>query len=164
MQVTFKGTPLNVLGKQLSVGDTFGDFSVAKNDLSPLTLNDTSGVRIFLTVPSLDTPTCDTEVRTFNKRAAELSGVSVYAISMDLPFAQSRWCGGAGIDNLTTASDYKDRTFAEATGTYIKELGLLARAIFIVDSDGKVAYVQYCPEIAEEPNYDEALEAAKKVS
>ena len=164
MQVTFKGGPLNIVGKQLSVGDVFGEFTVARNDLSPLTLGDTSGVRVFLTVPSLDTPTCDTEVRSFNKRASEIPGTSVYAISMDLPFAQGRWCGASGIDSVVTASDYKDRAFAQATGTYIQELGLLTRAVFVVGSDGRVAYVQYCPEITEEPDYEAALNAAKNAS
>jgi len=161
MNVTFKGGAINLRGKQLQTGDMFGDFKVAKTDLSQLTLGDTSGVRVFLTVPSLDTPTCDTEVRTFNQRAVELPGVSVVAVSMDLPFAQKRWCGAGNIDNIIVASDYKERAFSEATGTYIEELGLLTRAVFVVDSSGKVVYVEYVPEVTDQPNYDAALEAAK---
>lgn len=162
MQVTFKGDPLTLVGTQLKVNDTFPNFTVAKNDLSPLTLADTSGIRIFLTVPSVDTPTCETEVVTFNKRASEISGVSICTVSLDLPFAQSRFCGAQGIDNVITASDYKDKSFADATGTYIKELGLLTRAVFVVDGSNKVVYADYVSEVTEEPNYEAALEAAKK--
>ncbi|MCL2618615.1 MAG: thiol peroxidase [Defluviitaleaceae bacterium] len=161
MTVTFKGNHLTLSGTQLQAGDTFKDFAVAKNDLSPLTLGDTSGVRIFLTVPSLDTPTCDTEVREFNKRAGELPNVSICTVSLDLPFAQARWCGAAGVASVITASDYKDRSFAEATGTMIKELGLLTRAAFVVDASGKVVYAEYVAEITEEPNYEAILGAAK---
>jgi len=161
MKITFKGNPLNLIGEQLKAGDTFKDFSVSKNDLSPLTLADTSGVRVFLTVPSLDTPTCDMEVREFNKRAGELPGVSIFTVSLDLPFAQARWCGAAGVASVVTASDYKDGSFATATGTKIAELGLLTRAAFVVDASGKVVYAEYVSEITEEPNYEAILNAAK---
>ena len=161
MKITFQGNPLTLNGTQLKLGDTFKDFSVAKNDLSPLTLADTKGIRIFLTVPSLDTPVCDMEIREFNKRATELPDVSIYTISMDLPFAQARWCGAAGVSAVTSASDYKDKAFAAATGTMIKELGLLTRAAFVVDATGKVTYAEYLGEITEQPNYDAILAAAK---
>lgn len=161
MQVTFKGDPLTLFGTQLKVNDTFPDFTVAKNDLSPLSLSDTSGVRIFLTVPSVDTPVCETEVATFNKRASEVEGVSVYTISMDLPFAQARFCGSQGIDKVTTASDYKDKNFSQATGTYINELALLTRAAFVVNSEGKIVYVQYVPEVTDQPDFDAILNSAK---
>jgi len=161
MQVTFQGNPLTLVGKQIQVGDTLPTFTVAQNDLSPMSLEDTNGVRIFLSVPSLDTPVCDTEIRTFNQRATEIPGVSVHTLSMDLPFAQARWCGAAGIEAVTTASDYKDRSFAEATGTFIEELGLLTRAAFVVDANNVVKHVEYLKEITEQPNFDAILNAAK---
>jgi len=164
MKVTFQGNPLELVGKQIKVGDQFPDFTVTKNDLSTLTLTDTSGIRIFLTVPSLDTPVCDLEVMTFNQRASEIPGVSVYTLSMDLPFAQARWCGANAVDGVVTASDYKERSFADATGTFIKELALLTRAVFVVDATGAIVYVQYLEEITEQPDFDAILEAAKKLS
>ena len=163
MKITFQGNPLTLSGTQLTSGDTIKDFAVAKNDLSPLTLSDTSGVRIFLTVPSLDTPVCDMEIREFNKRAAELPGVSIYTVSMDLPFAQARWCGAAGVEAVVTASDYKDGAFAAATGTLINELALLTRAAFVVDASGKVTYAEYVSEITDQPNYEAILAAAKSM-
>lgn len=162
MQVTFQGNPLTLSGTQLKVGDAFPAFNVTKNDLSELSLSDTSGVRIFLTVPSLDTPVCDLEVKTFNQRASEVPGVSVYTVSMDLPFAQERWCGAANAEAVITASDYKDRVFGKATGTFITELALLSRAAFVVDANGKVTHVEYVSEITEQPNYDAVLNAAKQ--
>ena len=124
MKITFQGNPLTLDGTQLKPGNILKDFTVVKNDLSPLILADTKGTRIFLAVPSLDTPACDMEVQEFNKRAAELPCVGIYTISMDLPFAQARWCGAVGVEAIVTASDYKDKAFAAATGTLIKELGL----------------------------------------
>ena len=162
MQVTFKGNPVTLVGKEVKVGDTFRDFEVSKNDLSPLTLKDTNGVRVFLTVPSVDTPVCDLEVRTFNEKASQLQGVTVYTVSLDLPFAQARWCAAEGIENVVTVSDYKDRAFGEATGTYVKELGLLTRAAFVVDSSNKVTHVEYLGEIAEQPNFEAIINAAKE--
>ena len=161
MKVTFQGNPLTLAGTQVKVGDTAPDFTVVDNDLNPLKLSDTKGKRVFLTVPSLDTPVCDTEVRRFNQEAAKLGDVTIYTISMDLPFAQARWCGGAGIDKVITASDYKDREFGKNYGVHINELGLLSRAVFVVDENNKVTYVVYLSEITEEPNYDEALAALK---
>ena len=161
MQVTFQGNPLTLAGTQVKVGDTAPDFTVVNNDLNPLKLSDTKGKRVFLTVPSLDTPVCDTEVRRFNQEASKLGNVTIYTISMDLPFAQARWCGGANIDKVITASDYKDREFGKNYGVYINELGLLSRAVFVVDENNKVTYVEYLNEITNEPNYDKALEALK---
>lgn len=158
MQVKFQGSPLTLVGNQVKVGDTLADFVVIANDLSPVKLSDLKGKKVFLTVPSLDTPVCDTEVRTFNKRAASLESVAgIYTISMDLPFAQSRWCGQAMIDKVKTFSDYKNHDFSKVTGTYIEELGLLTRSVIIVDENNKVTYVEYLDEITQEPNYDEAL-------
>jgi len=161
VKVTFQGNPLTLEGTQVKVGDTAPDFTVVNNDLNPLKLSDTKGKRVFLTVPSLDTPVCDTEVRRFNQEASKLGDVTIYTISMDLPFAQARWCGSAGIDKVVTASDYKDREFGKNYGVYINELGLLSRAVFVVDENNKVTYVEYLNEITEEPNYDNALAALK---
>lgn len=159
--VKFNGEGMTLVGKILNVGDSFSDFTVTTNELKDFTLSDTKGVRIFLTVPSLDTPVCNMEVKKFNEEVAKLNGVTCYTISMDLPFAQSRWCGNEGIKNVITLSDYKYRSFGEATGSYVKELGLLARNSFVVDSQGKVTFVEYLEEIINEPSYDKVLEAAK---
>ena len=161
MKVTFQGNPLTLNGTQVKVGDTAPDFTVVNNDLNPLKLSNTKGKRVFLTVPSLDTPVCDTEVRRFNQEASKLGDVTIYTISMDLPFAQARWCGGANIDKVITASDYKDREFGKNYGVYINELGLLSRAVFVVDENNKITYIEYLNEITDEPNYDKALEALK---
>ena len=161
MKVTFQGNPLTLEGTQVKVGDNAPSFTVVNNDLNEVSLNDTKGKRIFLTVPSLDTPVCDTEVRRFNEEASKLDNVTVYTISMDLPFAQARWCGAAGVNNVVTVSDYKDKVFSKNYGAYINELGLLTRAVFVVDENNKVTYVEYLNEITEEPNYAKALEALK---
>ena len=162
MKVTFQGNPITLKGTQVKVGDTAPDFTVVDNDLNPLKLSDTKGKRVFLTVPSIDTAVCDTEVRRFNQEATKLGeDVTIYTVSMDLPFAQGRWCGGAGIDRVKTVSDYKDREFGNNYGVYINELGLLSRAVFIVDENNKVVYVEYLNEITEEPDYEKALEALK---
>lgn len=163
MKVKFQGKEVTLVGKELKVGDEFPDFITANNSLEPVSLNNTNGVRIFLTVPSIDTPVCDLEVKTFNKKASELGNVTVYTVSMDLPFAQARWCGAEDIKNVITLSDYKDREFGNVTGTYVKELGLLARTAFVVDSNNKITYAKYLDEITDYPNYDEILEAAKKI-
>lgn len=162
MKVTFQGAPLTLKGIKVKVGDTAPDFTVVDNDLNSLKLSDTKGKRVFLTVPSLDTPVCDTEVRKFNQEAIKLGeDVTIYAISMDLPFAQGRWCGGAEIDRVKTVSDYKDREFGNNYGVYINELGLLSRAVFVIDENNNVVYVEYLDEITNEPNYEKALEALK---
>ncbi len=160
MNVTFGGNPVTLKGKEVKVGDTAPDFLLTANDLSNVSLKDTSGKRLFVVVPSLDTPICDMEAKRFNEEAANLD-VSVYVISVDLPFAQSRWCGANSSDRITTLSDYKDRSFGENYGVYIEEFGLLTRAIFVVDENNKVTYVEYCPEIKSEPNFEAALEALK---
>lgn len=162
MNITFNGGPVNLVGKPLQEGAPMPGFALAANDLSPITLKDTSGVRVFVAVPSLDTPVCDLEVRTFNQRIAELGGATVWVVSMDLPFAQARWCGAAGIDAVKTVSDYKDRSFAAATGTMIAELGLLTRAVFVVDSSGTVTYAEYVPEVTNAPDYDAVIAKVKE--
>lgn len=161
--VTMKGEPLTLLGAEVKVGDTAPEFEVAGNDLSAVKLSDYAGkVCVILSVPSLDTPVCDVETRRFNEEAGKLGGdVVVLTISMDLPFAQKRWCGAAGVKNVVTLSDHRDASFGKAFGVLIKDLRLLARAVFIVDGEGVVRYVQIVPEIAQEPDYEAVLEAVK---
>lgn len=162
MELKFQGKPVKLSGNIIKVGDTVPDFTIIDNNLDPISLKDTKGVRIFLTVPSIDTPVCDLETRTFNEKSSQIPGVTVYTISMDLPFAQKRWCAANGIKNVLTASDYKDRSFGKNFGTYIVDLGLLARAAFVVDSSNKVTYVNYIPEVTDYPDYDEILKAARE--
>lgn len=159
--VTMQGNPVTLLGKEITVGQTAPDFTLVDNDLETVRLADTSGVRIFAAVPSLDTPVCDTEARRFNEEAAKLDGVNVHIVSMDLPFAQQRWCGAAGVESVTTWSDHRNASFGENYGVLIEGLRLLARAIFVVDANNTVTYVEYVPEVTQEPNYDQALAAAK---
>lgn len=161
MQVKMAGSPMNLVGAVPAVGSTVPSFTVVAGDLNAVTQADLKGNRVFITVPSIDTPVCDTEVRRFNKEAAALGNVSINVISMDLPFAQARWCGAAGIDAVKLYSDYKDRAFGKAFGVMIEELGLLARAIFIVDEKDVVRYVQVVEEVTSEPNYDEVLATLK---
>ena len=161
--ITMQGSPLTLLGPELKAGDLAPDFEAAGNDLSAVKLSDHAGkVCVILSVPSLDTPVCDVETRRFNEEAAKLGGdVKVLTISMDLPFAQKRWCGAAGVENVVTLSDYKDASFGKAYGVLIKDLRLLARAVFVVDGGGAIRYVQIVPEIAQEPDYEAVLEAVK---
>ncbi|WP_274307724.1 thiol peroxidase [Solibacillus daqui] len=165
-QVTFINKPVTLIGNEIKVGDQAPDFTVLANDLSPVTLKDSEGkVRLFSVVPSLDTGVCDQQTRKFNEAAAELGdNVIIYTVSMDLPFAQRRWCGAAGIDKVVTVSDHRDASFGEAYGVHMKELRLLARSIFVVDENGKVAYVEYVSEGTTHPNYEAALEAVKELS
>ena len=156
LTVTFAGDPLTLKDNQLAVGDKLPAATLAANDLAPISTADTTGLRVFLTVPSLDTPVCDLEVRTFNQKAAELPGVSIYVVSADLPFAQARWCGQAGIDAVTALSDYNGHAFSHASGTFISELALLSRAVFIVNDKDEVVYVEYVPEITNAPDYNAA--------
>lgn len=163
--VTLRGNPMTLIGPELKVGDKAPDFKLVGNDMKPVTLADTSGkVRIIACVPSLDTPVCDTETRRFNEEAGKLPGVDILTVSMDLPFAQSRWCGAAGVKNVRTLSDYQQRSFGPAYGVLIKELQLEARAVFVVDKDNTVRYVQYVKEMAEQPDYEAALAAARQLA
>jgi thiol peroxidase len=163
MKVKFQKKPVTLWGNEVKVGDTAPDFIAIDNNMQPVSLKDTKGVRIILTVPSLDTPVCDLEARTFNEVASSIPNVSVYTISMDLPFAQIRWCAAHGIKNVKTLSDFKDRLVGKNYGTYIEELGLLTRAAFVIDENNKVTYVEYLEEVTDQPNYDAILEAAKKI-
>lgn len=164
--VTFKGNPLTLLGKALSAGDSAPDFSLIANDLSRVSLKDSAGkVRLVSVVPSLDTGICDLQTKRFNEEADKLGAdVIIYTVSADLPFAQSRWCGAAGVKNLQTLSDHFDMSFADAYGTHVKELRVDSRAIFVIDKNGKIAYCEYVPEIASHPNYDAALDAVKQAA
>lgn len=155
------GNPITLEGNELKVGDMAPDFTAIDNNMKPVSLKDTKGVRILSVVPSLDTEVCDLETRTFNSKAAEIPNVTIYTISMDLPFAQARWCGAHGVDKVITLSDFKDRLVGKNYGTYIKELGLLTRAVFVIDSNNKITFVEYVPEVTSQPNFDKVLEAAK---
>jgi thiol peroxidase len=160
--ITMKGKPLTLTGKEVKVGDKAPDAEVVANDLSEVKLSSYRGkVCIITSVPSLDTSVCDIETRRFNEEAGKLDGVVVLTISMDLPFAQKRWCGAAGVKNVVTLSDYRYASFGTEFGVLIKELRLLARTVFVVDKAGIVRYKQIVPELATEPDYDAALKAAK---
>lgn len=159
----FKGDPLTLIGPEIKVGEKAPEFSVRTLDLQPFTLKDTQGkIRLISAVPSLDTPVCDMQTRRFNTEVAGLGEkVEVITVSVDLPFAQKRWCGAAGIDKLKVVSDYYDRSFCTNYGTFIKELHISARAIFVVDAQDTVRYVEYVSDVVNHPDYDKALAAAK---
>ncbi|MDA8431075.1 MAG: thiol peroxidase [Geobacteraceae bacterium] len=163
--ITFKGNPFTLLGPELKVGDKAPDFVVVDNGLSAVTLASSAGkIRVISAVPSLDTPVCDSETRRFNQEAAGLPGdVLVLTISLDLPFAQKRWCGAAGIDKVVTLSDYRERSFGQNYGVLIKELLLLTRAVFIVDANDIIRYIQIVPEVTSEPDYAAVLSAVKQL-
>lgn len=163
--VTFKGQPVTLLGPQIRVGQKAPAFTVLDNQLRPVSLADSAGkIRLLASVPSLDTPVCDQETRRFNQEAASLGPkVAILTVSMDLPFAQSRWCGAAGVDRVQTLSDHKDASFGTAYGVLIKELRLLARAVFVVDGDDIVRHVEYVPEIGSHPDYEAALKAIRQL-
>ena len=159
---TLKGNPMTLIGPELKPGDKAPDFSVVDGTLKPVTLSDTgSSVRIFSVVPSLDTPVCDAQTKRFNEEAANLPGVEIFTVSMDLPFAQKRWCGAFGVDKVKMLSDHKDGSFGASWGTLIKELRIESRAIFVLNKDNSVRYVEYVKEVADFPNYDAALAAAR---
>ena len=162
--VTFKGNPLTLIGPEIKTGQKAPDFQVLAQDLSPVTLASSRGkTRLISVVPSLDTPVCDAQTRRFNQEAAQLPNVAILTISADLPFAQKRWCGAAGIDKVQVLSDHKETSFATAYGVLIKELRLLSRSIFVIDASDTVRYVEYVPEVGSHPNYDAALNAARQV-
>ncbi len=162
--VKIKGNPVTLVGKVVKVGDSAPDFSVLNETLQPVRLSEFSGKTVVISaVTSLDTATCDVETRKFNEEVGNMGDdVVVLTISMDLPFAQKRWCAAAGVENVKVLSDYRDADFGENYGVLIKELRLLARTIFIVNKEGKVEYVQHVAENSEEPDYDEVLNALKQ--
>src|SRR5438093_13715195 len=160
-----KGNPLTLIGPELQVGDHAPDFTVVDGTLSPVNLEKTgSHVRIISVVPSLDTPVCDLQTKRFNEEAAQLPGVDIVTVSMDLPFAQKRWCGAFGVDKVKMLSDHKDGSFGSAYGTLIKELRIESRAIFVLDPNNTIRHVEYVKEVAEHPNYDTALSAARSAT
>ena len=159
---TLKGNPLTLVGPELKPGDKAPDFTLVDNGLKAVSLKDTgNSVRIFSVVPSLDTPVCDAQTKRFNEEASRLPDVEIYTVSMDLPFAQKRWCGAFGVDKVKMLSDHKDGSFGSAWGTLIKELRIESRAIFVVNKDNSIRYVEYVKEVADFPNYDAALAAAR---
>ena len=164
--ITMKGNPLTLMGQELKTGDTAPDVVLADNDLGPVSLSAYRGkVCIISSVPSLDTPVCDMETRRFNEEAGALGDdVAIITVSMDLPFAQKRWCGAAGVDKVITLSDYGDMSFGNAYGVLIKELKLLARSVFVLDRQGTIQYIQLVNEVTEEPAYQEILDAVGKLT
>lgn len=164
--VTFQGNPLTLLGNEIGVGDKAPDVTLTANDMTSVTLSSFKGrVCIISAVPSLDTPVCDTETRRFNEEAGKFGkDTQVITVSMDLPFAQKRWCGAAGIERVKTLSDYKDSSFGNSFGVLIKELKLLARSIFIADCEGIVRYIQLVKEITTEPDYSAVLKAVEEIT
>ncbi len=161
--VKFQGNPLTLVGNELKVGDTAPEAEVLANDLSPVKLSGFGGkVCVICTVPSLDTPVCDIQTRKFNEQAASLGNdVVVLTISMDLPFAQQRWCGAANVENVQTLSDHRNAEFGTEFGVLIKELRLLARTVFVVDKDGIIRYIEIVDEVTNEPDYEAALSAVE---
>ena len=161
--ITFKGKPLTLLGPEIKVGDRAPDFKLVGNDLADIDSASLRGkVRVLSVAPSLDTPVCAAQTRTFNKEAAGLSeDVVILSVSLDLPFALARFCGAEGIERVLTASDYKYRTFGEAYGVYIRELGLLARAVFVIDRNETIVHAEYVPEVTQEPDYAAGLKTVR---
>ncbi|MDT8389545.1 MAG: thiol peroxidase [Lentisphaeria bacterium] len=160
--VTLLGNAVTLAGNAVKAGDDAPDFTALKNDLSPFSLCSLKGKTvILLTVPSLDTPVCDTEIRRFNQEAGQLSDVEVVVVSVDLPFAQARWCGATGADHVLTVSDHAETAAGLAYGVLIKEARLLARAAFVISPAGKIVFERIVPEVAEEPDYAAVLTAVK---
>lgn len=161
MNITFNGNTLTLMGDQVKVGDIAPDFNLTNRDLNVVSLKDLKkGKKIFVVVPSLDTGVCDIESKKFNEKASSINA-NVYIISLDLPFAQLRWSEAACANNVTVLSDYRDRSFAMNYGTFIKELAILTRAVFVLDENDKVVYVEYVSEITNEPNYEAILNIVK---
>ena len=162
-QITFKQKPMTLLGNEVKAGDKAPDFKVLRNDLSEVSLSDYKGkIKIISVVPSIDTGVCDAQTRKFNEIASKLENVQVITVSVDLPFAQKRWCAAAGLDNVEIVSDHRDLSFGEAYGVAIKELRLLARAVFVVDSSDTVVYAEYVGESTNHPDYEAPVQAAKE--
>ena len=159
---TLRGNPLTVLGPALKPGDKAPDFKAVDDSLKALDLAGTgNSVRIFSVVPSLDTPVCDAQTKRFNEEAGKLPDVKIYTFSMDLPFAQKRWCGAFGVDHVKMVSDHRDGSFGQAYGTLIKDLRIMSRAIFVIDKNNVIRHVEYVKEVADHPDYEAALSAAR---
>ncbi|KPJ53067.1 hypothetical protein AMJ39_05970 [candidate division TA06 bacterium DG_24] len=164
--ITMKGKPVTLVGDEVKVGDRAPEFEVIANDMAPVKGSSYRGkVCVISSVASLDTAVCDMETRRFNEEAARLgSDVVILTISMDLPFAQKRWCGAAGVTRVVTLSDYRDASFGTAFGVLIKDLRLLGRAIFVVDREGTIRYIQFVPEVTNEPDYEAVLNAVRELT
>ncbi len=157
-----KGNPLTLIGPELKAGDAAPDFSVVDSGLKPVNLAGTgNGVRIISVVPSLDTPVCDMQTKKFNEEAAALPGVDILTVSMDLPFAQTRWCGAFAVDKIKMLSDHREGSFGSNYGTLIKDLRIESRAIFVLDKNNVIRHAEYVKEVTEHPNYEAALAAAR---
>ncbi|MCX6593063.1 MAG: thiol peroxidase [Acidobacteria bacterium] len=161
---TINGNPLTLVGPELKPGDKAPDFEVVDKTLSPASLGDSGKVKIISVVPSLDTPVCDMQTKRFNDEAGKLEGVEILTVSMDLPFAQSRWCTSFGVDHIKMLSDHRSGSFGAAYGTLIKEWRMESRAIFVVDKDNTLKHVEYVKEIADHPDYDAALASAREAA
>ena len=163
--ITMGGAPLTLTGDEIKINEKAPDFTVIDNNMKEAKLSDYKGKVVVLSaVPSLDTPVCSLETARFNNEAGKLGdGVQILTISMDLPFAQKRWCAAEGVENLQTLSDHRDADFGSKYGILIKENRLLARAIYVADKEGKITYEQIVPEIAQEPDYDSVLNAVKEL-
>lgn len=165
VNVTFKHNPVTLIGNEIKVGDKAPDFTVLANDMSEVSLANSKGkIRLFSVVPSVDTGVCDAQTRKFNEEASKLENVEVITVSVDLPFAQRRWCAASGLENVITVSDHRDLSFGEAYGVVMKELRLLARAVFVVDANDTVTYVEYVSEGSNHPNYEAAITAVKEAN
>ena len=164
--ITMKGNPLTLVGNEVKVGDVAPDFVALANDLSPVKFSSFHGkICIVTSVPSLDTPVCDMETRKFNEEASRLgSDIVILTLSMDLPFAQKRWCAATGVDKVHTLSDHRDASFGTSYGVLIKELRLLARAVFLIDRKGMIQYIELVKELTKEPDYGAILTALKKLT
>jgi len=164
--VTMKGNPVTLVGTEVKVGDAAPDFTAVDNDFNSVSLSSYRGkVCVISAVPSLDTPVCDLETKIFNEEASRLGeNVIILTVSMDLPFVQKRWCAAEGVDRVQTISDYRDASFGTSFGVLIKALRLLARAVFLVDQEGTIQYIQVVSEITNEPDYDDIWNALKKLS
>src|ERR1700684_2791389 len=163
--VTMRGNPLTLVGPEIKTGQKAPEFHAVGKGLAPVGLDQFKGkVKVISVIPSIDTPVCDAQTRRFNEEASKLGGVEILTVSMDLPFAQARWCGAAGVDKITMVSDCPSASFGTSYGALIKELHLLARAVFVVDKNDNVTYVEYVKEVAEQPNFEAALAAAKKAA
>ena len=162
---TLKGNPFTLIGPELKAGDNAPEFSVVDTGLQPVTLSSSgTNVRIISVVPSLDTPVCDAQTKRFNDEAAKMAGVDILTVSMDLPFAQKRWCGAFGVDRVKMLSDHKEASFGTNYGTLIKELRIESRAIFVVDRNNTIRHAEYVKEVTDFPNYEAALTAAREAA
>lgn len=163
VQITFQGNPVTLVGDEMKVGEQAPTFTVLSNELEEVSLADYSGkTKLISVVPSLDTGVCAQQTKRFNEEVSKLDDVAVLTISMDLPFAQGRWCGAEGVDKIDVLSDHRDADFGENYGVLIEELRLLTRAVFVVDAQDKVTYVEYVPEVTDHPDYDAVLKHLKE--